>query len=295
MTLLQMSNQLLKSLAMLPMPVLNGASLLTVLHTKSTTVLRRQKLLKSFSLKYLSIQRKIRACQFKIAERFSRFSRDAMAKGVLDEIGKETFTMGKIRKALDKMFTEPPNALVRLVRSTIEDDTIKPAQVKKALSRLWARTSEVEITPISTLSVFPTTTETMKPKGRESIDKRAQPQGSIEEVDTIVVSALEDGFQEVFIGENRWYAIRMHASMIPRIKYIAAYRVAPISAVTHWALVNNIVPWQDTGKFVVNFAEPAKEVNHINLVPKSRVKAPQGPRYAFFDKLQQARTLDELF
>ena len=184
---------------------------------------------------------------------------------------------------------------VRLVRSTIGDDTIKPAQVKKALSRLWARTSEVEITPISTLSVLPTTTETMKPKGRESINKRAQPQGSIEEVDTIVVPALEDGFQEVFIGENRWYAIRMHASMIPRIKYIAAYRVAPISAVTHWAPVNNIVPWQDTGKFVVNFAEPAKEMDHINLVPKSRVKAPQAPRYASISKLQQAKTLDDLF
>src|SRR3989304_139175 len=82
-----------------------------------------------------------------ITERLSRFSRDAMAKGVLDEIGKETFTMGKVRKALDKIFAVPPNTLVRLVRSNIGDDTIKPAQVKKALSKLWARTSEVEITP----------------------------------------------------------------------------------------------------------------------------------------------------
>jgi len=230
-----------------------------------------------------------------IAERFSRFSRDAMAKGVLDKIGKETFTMGKIRKALDKIFAEPPNALVRLVRSTIGDDTIKPAQVKKALSRLWARTSEVEIIPISTLSVLPTTTEPVKPGGRESIEKRAQPPGIIEGVDTIVVPAQEDGFQEVFIGENRWYATRIHESMIPRIKYIAAYRVAPISAVTHWATVNNILPWQDTGKFVVNFAEPAKEINHITVVPKSRVKAPQAPRYTSFTRLQQAKTLDDLF
>lgn len=247
-----------------------------------------------------------------IAERFSRFSRDAMGKGVLDEIGKETFTMGKIRKALDKMFAEPPNAFVRLVRSTIGDDTIKPAQVKKALNRLWTRTSEVEITSISTPSVLTASTETMKQigagakawitrkanlakRGKESSDKRVQPPDSIAGVDTIVVPAQEDGFQETFLGENRWYAIRMHERMIPRIKYIAAYRVAPISAVTHWAPVNNIVPWEDTGKFVVNFTEPAKEINHINLVPKSRVKAPQAPRYTSFSRLQQAKTLDELF
>jgi hypothetical protein len=227
-----------------------------------------------------------------IAERFSRFSRDAMAKGVLDEIGRETFTMGKIRKALDKMFADPPNALVRLVRSTIGDDTIKPAQVKKALSRLWARTLGVEITPASVLSVLPTTT---KPKGRESSDIRAQQLGNILGVDTIVVPAQDDGFQEVFLGENRWYAIRIHESMIPKIKYIAAYRVAPISAVTHWAPVNNIVSWQDTGKFVVNFTEPAKEIEHIKLVPKSRVKALQAPRYTSFSRLQQAKTLDDLF
>ena len=39
-----------------------------------------------------------------VAEQFARFSRDAMAKGLLDEIGEQIFTTGKIRKALDKLF-----------------------------------------------------------------------------------------------------------------------------------------------------------------------------------------------
>ena len=228
-----------------------------------------------------------------IAERLSRLSRDSTAKGVLDELGKETFTMGKIRKALDKIFAEPPSAFVRLVRSTIGDDTIKPADVKKALGRLWARTSEVETTASSPPGVLTKTTETVPSKDKALSDKVRRE--SIAEVDTIVVPAQEDGFQEVFLGENRWYAIRMHHSMIPRIKYIAAYRVAPTSAVTHWAPVNNILPWEDTGKFVVNFARPAVEIEHIKLVPKSRVKALQAPRYTSFGRLRQAKTLDELF
>jgi len=61
-----------------------------------------------------------------VAEQFARFSRDAMAKGLLDEIGEQIFTTGKVRKALDKLFIEPPPKLIRLIRSIIKDDTIKP-------------------------------------------------------------------------------------------------------------------------------------------------------------------------
>ena len=80
-----------------------------------------------------------------VAEHFERFSRDAMVKDILDEIGEQIFTTGKIRKALDKLFMDPPDTLIKLIRSTIEDDTIKPTQVKKALKRLWAQTSGIEI------------------------------------------------------------------------------------------------------------------------------------------------------
>ena len=57
------------------------------------------------------------------------------------------------------------------------------------------------------------------------------------EIDTVVVPARDEGFQETFIGENRWYKIRIHPSMIPKIKNIAAYRTAPVSAITHIATV----------------------------------------------------------
>jgi len=71
-----------------------------------------------------------------VAEQFARFSRDAMAKGILDEIGEEVFTTAKIRKALDKLLVEPPTKLIRLIRSTIGDTSISPVQVKKALKRI---------------------------------------------------------------------------------------------------------------------------------------------------------------
>jgi hypothetical protein len=117
------------------------------------------------------------------------------------------------------------------------------------------------------------------------------------EVDTIVVPAWDEGFQETFIGENRWYQIRIHSSMIPLIKHIAVYRKAPVSAITHVARVKNIERWENTSKYVLNFAEPAKEIGPIKFVPKPNgiVKAPQGPRYTTFERLVKAKNLDEAF
>ena len=105
----------------------------------------------------------------------------------------------------------------------------------------------------------------------------------------------DEGFEQVFLGESRWYKIRIHSGMIPRIKYIAGYRVAPTSAITHYAEVRSIETWQDTNKYVVNFAGPAKSIGPIGAAPGGRVKPPQAPRYTSFAKLQSAANLDEAF
>src|SRR5205814_9687171 len=116
-----------------------------------------------------------------------------------------------------------------------------------------------------------------------------------EEIDTVVVPARPDGVEDTFLRENRWYAIRVHGTMRPQIKYIAVYQVAPISAITHIAPVKSIEPWKDTGKFVVNFAEPAREIGPIPLVRAGRVKGLQNLRYSTREKLTAAKTLDDLW
>lgn len=123
-----------------------------------------------------------------VAEQFARFSRDSMAKGVLDEIGEQIFTTGKIRKALDKIFAEPPNTLIRLIRFTIGDETIKPTQVRNALKRLWSQTSEVEI-PSTSESVRETViTQRTRARGKdygEEHHTKGRPQEIIELFRTI--------------------------------------------------------------------------------------------------------------
>ena len=115
------------------------------------------------------------------------------------------------------------------------------------------------------------------------------------EIDTIVVPAREDGFESTFLGENRWWSIRMHASMIPKIKYIAAYQVAPISAITYIASVASIDQWKDTNKYVLNFVKPAEKIKPLKLVAKSKVKALYNLRYTSKARLDAAKNLDEAF
>jgi hypothetical protein len=116
-----------------------------------------------------------------------------------------------------------------------------------------------------------------------------------EDLDTIVVPANEEGFNETFLGENRWYAIRISSSMIERIKYIAGYQTAPISAVTYYAEVASIEKYKDTGKYIVNFKDKAKQIGPLIIKSKKKGIAPQAPRYTTYEKLMSAKTIEELF
>ena len=115
------------------------------------------------------------------------------------------------------------------------------------------------------------------------------------DLDTVVVPAHEDGFKRVFLGENRWWDVRIHPTMAKQLKYIAAYLTAPTSAITHYAPICSIDPWQNTGKMVINFAEPARQITPLKLTKTGRVRPLQGLRYTNFEKLNHATSLDEAF
>ena len=80
--------------------------------------------------------------------------------------------------------------------------------------------------------------------------------------------------------------------MIPKIRYLAVYQVAPVSAITHMAEVERIEPWKDTGKYALYFREPARKIGPI---PLGAGVAPQNSRYTSFARLQAAKTLEEVF
>lgn len=112
--------------------------------------------------------------------------------------------------------------------------------------------------------------------------------------DTIVIPAREDGFKEQFLKNNRWFAVRINARHIPKLKFIAAYQVAPVAAITHIAEIDSVVPYNDTGKYMINLKQAATAIKPIPRTDGSEINM-QSSRYALRDKLLAAKNLDEVW
>lgn len=122
-----------------------------------------------------------------------------------------------------------------------------------------------------------------------------QKQKNRNEKDTIVVPAQKDGFDRVFLGENSWHAIRISGGMLEKIKHIAAYQSAPVSAITYVAPVDRIEPYGEEGKYKLIFSEPAKKLKHPIPFSDSPQGFMQGPKYTNFEKLKEAKRVADLF
>lgn len=182
---------------------------------------------------------------------------------------------------IDEISVELESALIRRFRFPVEIITFQRyiSAEGKRMYQFEPFLSDISIPVVSNKKTIPSGTKTIDPS----------------EIDTIVVPAKEEGFEEVFLGENCWHEIRIHPSMKPKIRYIAAYQVAPISAITHIAQVQSIEQWQNSNKYILHFTKPAKKIGPIKLVPKGIVRPLQNSRYTSFDRLKNAKTLDEAF
>jgi len=102
------------------------------------------------------------------ARQMWRFSRDEMAKGTLDALGEQTFTDGKVRKALDAIMRDAPRPLLKIVRSAVGDGRLAPQQIKESLARLWGES------PTAMPGTLPADTSHLGPLGRVSLRPRSK-------------------------------------------------------------------------------------------------------------------------
>lgn len=129
------------------------------------------------------------------------------------------------------------------------------------------------------------------PKQDDSSDQ-VQPVGSEnDKFDTIVVPAREEGFKQRFLNEHCWFAVRINAKHISKLKFIAAYQVAPVGAITHVAEIDAIVPYNDTGKYMIKFKAAATAIVPIPRSDGSDINM-QSSRYALREKVLAAKNLD---
>lgn len=118
-------------------------------------------------------------------------------------------------------------------------------------------------------------------------------------LDTILVAAEQKGFEREFLGNNCWYAVAINTNMLSEIKYIAVYQKNPVKAVTYYAEIKEIKPYENTGKYIIYFKGKAKKLKRaIPLNPKNPIRTPRGRVYTNINKILEAdakTTVDDLF
>lgn len=149
----------------------------------------------------------------------------------------------------------------------------------------------LQILPLVGLRAF----EMPKIVSANPINKQLSTAGLKTQNDTIIVPAQKEGFEEVFLGEDSWYAVRIAGGMLEKIKWIAAYQTQPISAITHIAEVDYIQPYGESGKYKIFFKGKAKKIVHPIPFGNAPSGSMQGSRYTTHQKLLKAEKITDLF
>ncbi|KRF04506.1 hypothetical protein ASG89_21925 [Paenibacillus sp. Soil766] len=113
--------------------------------------------------------------------------------------------------------------------------------------------------------------------------------------DLAIFPARNEGFEQVFLKKQQWYSVRIAEWRIPTIKYIACYRGAPYSGITHYAEVQEIKHFQNTNKYIIYFKGPAIELEQKVGLGSSDVMEVRKARYSSLDALLKASEVSELW
>jgi len=149
----------------------------------------------------------------------------------------------------------------------------------------------LRMAPIMGLTIF----ETLKSPQPKALEAAGLAPDSSDTRDTIIVPAQRDGFQQVFLGQNAWWAIRISEKYRPHLKWIAGYQTAPVSAVTHLAEIERLEPFGDKGKWRVIFKGRAEPLGKPIPFGDATSGAMQGPRYATRAALMRGESLKDVF
>ena len=112
----------------------------------------------------------------------------------------------------------------------------------------------------------------------------------------VVFPAKNWGFESVFMDQRKWYSLRIADWRVEKntIRYVACYRTAPHSAITHYAEVDKIKKIDDdSGKYVIYFKGDPKPLEK----EVGRGDSWMGLRniaYTSLDKLRNARDIWDL-
>ena len=128
----------------------------------------------------------------------------------------------------------------------------------------------------------------------EDIESEKIKTGRAVEFDTVVCAAFEDGFKHAYMDNDAWWAIRLSQEAREKLRYLAIYEKLPVAHIKHYAEIQRVESYKDTGKFKI-YLRNKKTTKPIGLGTGKPGEAPQAPRYTTLEKLLSVKTVGELW
>lgn len=204
-----------------------------------------------------------------------------------------------IRENIKKALNERDESSKKIITINLEEELITSVdKISKVFSDLnksksFSRNSIIEM---AIQAFIDETTNMLSEEYDINIDDAIQRKDEIlDDYDLAIFPAHNDGFNETFLEENCWHAVRIKNDRIPRIKYVAIYRSAPVSAITHYAEVKEITQYKDTNKKIIYFVGKAIELENKIVLGNTDANSMRSPRYTTRERLINAKEISDLF
>jgi len=127
----------------------------------------------------------------------------------------------------------------------------------------------------------------------EDLELKKVKTGKTADFDMVVCAAFEDGFKSAYLEKDAWWEIRLSQEAREKLRYLAIYEKSPIAHISHYAEIDRIEPYKDSGKYIL-YLKNKKRIKPIKLSGK-KGEAPQAPRYTTLKRFLSAKTVGELW
>ena len=197
-----------------------------------------------------------------VAQKLADFSKEAMSHRRLDELGEHEFPKRKALRALEALFQDPSDALVKLVQLAVEDGSLTAVQAREAMKSIrfqpispWLRPPIIDTTKLS-------------PAIEKMLDylRDAEVRGLFR---TVLLGLIQKGF-EVRPIKNDWLSLwhegKQVMYMSPKRNFFVVQVHLPEGKWTGRLRVKTQTEWDDISK------------NHLRLDERLRPDSAKEPK-----------------
>lgn len=116
------------------------------------------------------------------------------------------------------------------------------------------------------------------------------------EYNLVTFPAHSSNFKTVFLGQKKWYEVRIAEDRIPNLKYIALYVGSPISGITHYGKIDKIIDsGNNNNKKIIFLDGDPISIGHTVVLGNTNATSMRPPRYTTLEKLLDAKYVKDLF